>query len=177
MDNTVGNAINGSPEDIAENIFNEEPKDPDSCQLLTWDHDGEISYLYEVLINVLMYGVCIRIPNIRTIPFDDMDENFLLAFNPWMRSIGFNMNVNRVSREDKDVYKDYYCRIVLNRDKYEMWFQMKHLNKSFHFFLNGHTIESNKMKKNINEIFSIFENKDDIYIISFDHIKPLDRKH
>ena len=170
----IDNLSSFSPKDIANEIFENDPKNPCSYQLLAVDSNGDLTYILEVLLTILMEGFDILNGDITTIPLDLFCKNSIMAMNPWIRSIGFNIIVSEIDVSNKDKYMDYYCRIVLNRGDYVPLFMITRNNKSYHFFLNGDALDKNKSVTKLCDLFGIFECNDKIFKIGFDFVDRLD---
>nr|QBK88376.1 MAG: hypothetical protein LCMiAC01_00400 [Mimivirus LCMiAC01] len=170
--NDIDNLDGLSPENIANKIFNNDPKEPCSCQLIAPGSDGDLTYVFEVLLTILMEGFAILSGDITTIPLDSFSENSIMALNPWIQSMGLNLIVSEIDASNKEEYTNYYNRIVLNRDMHEQLFIIMRNNKSYHFLLNGDALEENTAATELHYLFAIFECKDKIFKIKFDFIKP-----
>ena len=102
------------------------------------------------------------------------NENYLLNLNPWFRSIGFDMKVSVDKMKDKELYKEYYCKAMINNRLYRTFFEMRGIEKPYHFLLNGQSLEKNRQRKELKELFAVFLNKEYAYSISFDFYIPME---
>lgn len=159
-----------SPERVAHVIFSTDPKPPCSNQMLAFQDGADIIYLFEILITIFMEGF-----DMFTNGFIDLDMNkfsteHIYALDPWFKSLGFKINVDTCCKNDKELYQDYYCKIIIKLKLYETLFIMKNINKMYHFFINGTYLEQNKQKNKLSELKAIFINDDTdtVYIINFD---------
>ena len=164
-----------SPEMIAHTIFIKDACSPCSHQILAYQEGTDMTYIYEILITILLEGLDIFTGGLKDTNLTDFDKTHITVLNPWFKSLGFNMNVHTLDISDKDSYKDYYCRTVINDKLNESLFIMKSMeHKSYHFFLNGQSLQQNKDKFYLKDIFGIFNNGDTTYRISFDFYIPSD---
>ena len=154
-----------SPEDIAATIFDKDPQEACSCQILGND-EYNLSDIFDILLIILMEGFDIKL-DLKNVDLSKFSKNTIMALNPWIRSLGFDIKVREYEYSDKTSYEKYYCRIRLNRDNYRTLFTIKKITKSYHLFLNGKFYKKN-IKKNLKDFYAIFENGDKMYAISFD---------
>jgi hypothetical protein len=161
-----------TPEMIAHTIFLTDASDPLSYQILTIKEDTDLIYVFEILLTILLEGLEIvtrGLKNIDLSGFNDMNIRFL---KPWFESIGFDIRISIDDISDKELYQEYYCKIMINNGLQKTFFEMKGLDKPYHFLLNGTYLEKNKQKRNLNEVFAIFLNGDKAYSISFNFHIP-----
>jgi hypothetical protein len=79
------------------------------------------------------------------------------------------MSIKKFKKENKDDYKEYYCKIILNDNIWNGFFEMKNIQKDYHFFINPEFIYENEFN-NINEVGSIFIVKNTVYFIKFNFL-------
>lgn len=160
-----------SPEKIAEIIFNQQPTPPNSRQLIIYqEKEVDLIYLFEILITILMEGFEIFTNGFQSIDLRKFTIEHILSLNPWFHSIGFSISSNEYDKNDKNLYKDYYCKIIIRTQLYNSFFIMKNINKKYHFLINGPYLEINKKKKKLKELYAIFLNDvlNKVFIIYFD---------
>jgi len=159
-----------TPKDIADIIFSKPAGDPYSCQLIISQEDNDYIYIHEMLISVLLEALNNFLDNkLREYDQDSFSEDILLYFEPWFRSLGFMMFINKYNISDKEMYSNYYCRVVINNKNDSGIFEINNLTHlDYHFLLNGHYVCDNKELKDVS---SIFKCKDDVYNIRFELLK------
>lgn len=160
---------NKSPEDIAHELFSKTQNNL-TPHALSMDGDNA-SYIYEVLVTILLEGMDIFMNGIVNMDANNLEPDYITALNPWFHSIGFNLKVDVVDRTDKELYEDYYCRIILRNYGYGPIFDDKQLTKDYHF-LGNYKYKTGCMIDNIKDIYSIFVKKDKVFKISFDYYTP-----
>lgn len=169
----VGSLANFSPEMIAHEIFTKDAKAPCSHQILAYQDGADMTYIYEILITILLEGLEIMTGGLKEVDLSSFTTSHITVLNPWFKSIGFDITVEEVESSDKDSYNEYYCRAVVNDKLNETFFIMKNItHKPYHFLLNGQNLQANKEKQQLNEIYGIFSNDDTVYKISFDFHTP-----
>jgi len=164
-----------SPEMIAQSIFTKDPKDPCTHQILAYQDGADLTYVFEILITILLEGLDILTGGLKEADLSSFTSTHVTALNPWFQSLGFDISVDVKDINDKDSYKDYYCRTVINNKLNETLFIMKNIpHKTYHFFLNGQYLDQNKAKTNLKDIYGVFRTDNHAYLISFDFHIPLD---
>ncbi len=158
-----------SPEKVAHTIFSTDPKAPCSNQMLAYEEGADVTFIFEILITILMEGF-----DKFTNGFDDLDmkkfsSEHIYALDPWIKSLGFKINIETCDKVNKDKYQTYYCKIIIRTKLHETLFIMKNIHKKYHFFLNGPYIEENKKKDKLTDLKAVFINDDTdvVYIINF----------
>jgi len=170
----LDNLADFSPEMIAHEIFTKDPKDPCSHQILAYQDGADLTYIYEILITILVEGLNILTGGLREADLSDFTKSHITALNPWFQSLGFNINVEAYDETDKENYKEYYCRTLINNKLHETLFLMKNMpNKTYHFFLNGSFLDQNKSKTELKDIYGIFAANGFVYRISFEFYIPI----
>ena len=162
-----------SPASVAEKIFSKNPKQCCSVQLLSDDCIDTIN-LFEILITIMMEGLCINNNNLEHIDLKNFNQNYIHHLNPWFNSIGYDIECKAHDSILKPEFDKYYCRIVVKTKLYKTFFEIKNTEKNFHFLVNGNHLKDNLVKKNINEIYAVFNNDetDLFYTIRFYHKIP-----
>lgn len=166
-----------SPEMIAREIFIKNPKDPCSYRIIPKQENIDLTYIFEILITILLEGLDILTNGLRNVDLTNFDSDHILSLNPWFNSLGFSISVDfyndkNNSGNDSREYEEYYCKTIINNRENNTFFIMKNIEaKSYHFFLNGKFLESNRKKESLNELYGIFTTNDKIYKISFDFYK------
>ncbi len=167
----IDELINYSPEMIAHSIFTKNPKDPCTYQILAYQDGSDITYIFEILITILLEGLNILTYSLKDVDLSEFSSEHILILNPWFKSLGFNIRVTEFPQNEKDLYEEYYCKIVVNNKVNENLFIARGIeDKSYHFFLNGTFLNANKQKTNLKDIFGVFLADDTAYCISFDFL-------
>ncbi|QKF93964.1 hypothetical protein QKU48_gp0506 [Fadolivirus algeromassiliense] len=161
-----------TPEGIAYNIFTSEPKQPCSCQLVSDETTVDITYLFEILLIILMEGLELFTGDLSKANLNELTTNHISSLNPWFRSLGFNIKVTEYTTTDTDLFNKQYCKIVVKDKLQEMFFKMKGIEKNYHFLLNGDNLEENKQKTNLKDLHTICIIKDKVFKISFEFYYP-----
>lgn len=159
-----------TPELIAANLFSEDPKPIKSCQLLL--DDAQNDTIFEILITILFEGLEIISGGLKSFDISNLTSDMIEELNPWFHSVGFKLYVHEMNSDE--IPNNHYCSVKINNDPYDMYFELKKINKSYHFILNGLFEPIPKL----NELFAIYrktnntKNKNDIsnkiYMIYFD---------
>ena len=149
-----------TPYELAKNIFTQEPQKPYS-KLFELDNKNEdVSYLFEVVLNIMLEGMEILTNGLNTTDFTQFNEDYILNLNPWLESLGVKVNVKQINSDT-----DYYCKIIINNNSWKTYYKMKNINKNFHFLLSQNY---NKQAYDKLESYkSIFINNTTIYQIYF----------
>jgi hypothetical protein len=166
MDN-IDDLTDRTPEEIAEIIFTHEPKSQNSHQILALQQGADLTYVFEILLQILLNGMEVLTNGIDTIDLTHFTIDHIKCLNPWFRSLGFNIIVTHYNLCDQDEYKEYYCKIILKNFGTAPMFIAKGIEKNFHFLLNGLYYELNKNKTNLEDLYAVLKNNQDIYKIYF----------
>jgi len=162
-----------TPEGIAHALFTQEPKPPCSCQIIAEQQLADLSYIFEILTIILMEGLETLTGNLSQANLANLTEEHFFALNPWFYSLGFELSVQSFDVKDTELYDGHYCRIIVRDKLQEMLFQMKGINKDYHFFLNGPCLDINNQKTELDQLHSIFINGDKVFKIIFKYYVPL----
>ena len=173
MDINSDNIHNYTPEEIAEILFNDDPKDPCTFQILGEQTTDNITYIFEILITILLEGLDSMTGGLDKIDLDLFSSDHIDTLNPWFHSMGFTIKINDYEMRELELVKKYYCRVGLNYGNDKKIFEQKNINKNYHFFLNANAIDENSKKTMLKDIYAIFICGNNIYKISFDMYKPL----
>lgn len=165
-----------SPEMVANSIFSKEPEQPCKYRIVSdpGDQNADLTYIFEILITIFMEGFDVLVDGLPNVDIDNLTEEHITSLKPWFHSIGFNIFVNTYDLNDeyaKDLYKDYYCKIMVRTPLYETFFAMKNVNKNYHFLLNGPFLEKNRDKKFLKDITGVFLTSSKAFKITFDFFK------
>lgn len=155
-----------SPQKVARVIFSKEPTGPCTNQLLG-NNTSDPTYIFEILANILLEGLTIFSGGLENIKMENFSSEHIKALNPWFQSLGFELTVKTFKKDDED-YKDYYCKAVFKDSSNKHFFDYKGIENSYHFLLNGSSLDENREKSNLNELKGIIPNGDTIYTFSFD---------
>ena len=156
-----------TPEEIGKEIFTKEPMAPCSCQMISESQCTDTTFIFEILLIILMEGLESLTGDLSKADLHLMTVDHLTMLNPWFQSLGFDINVDVYSKGDTGSYEDYYCKIITRDKLYDIVFETKHINKNYHFFLNGDCLEENRKKSNLNDLHAVFINNDQVYRIEF----------
>ncbi|MBA42395.1 MAG: hypothetical protein CMF62_00110 [Magnetococcales bacterium] len=156
-----------SPEKIAENNFTKKPKEPCTGLLIAEKVGNDASYLFEIMINVMLEGMEILSGGLDKAKFEEFNEEFILFLNPWFQSLGIELKVTTFDKSEKELWDNYYCKIIINNSEWNNFFVLKKIQKNFHFLINPKYYNgTNEMElKNHTSIFMV-NNK--VYQIYFD---------
>lgn len=159
-----------TPESIANELFECDPKLPKSCQLLL--DDASYETIFEILLTILLEGLDKIAGGLKLFDISQLTCPLIEELNPWFHSIGFKMYAIELGPDE--IPDNHYCSIKINNDPYDMYFELNKIDKSYRFVLNG---LYDSVKK-LNEVFAIYKrtnntsNKNDIsnkiYMIYFD---------
>ena len=165
----IDNLENNTPEDIARTIFSKDASPPQSVSLIGDSDHGDVIYIFEILLTILMEGFNILL-DIQHADLSGFNSETIEVLNPWIESLGFTMNVREYDFDNKTAYGKYYCRIRLNRGNYVQFFRIKNISKSYHFCISGTNYEDNNRIETLKDLYAIFKNENKIYAISFDFL-------
>lgn len=191
----IENAQSSTPEELARQLFNEEPGEPCSKGILpfseSYDPDGA-SFSFEILITIYLEGFM----NIMAIQKSmseqelgseyknkkDYDKDFDIYKNislddlkfpePWFNSFGYRVLVEEYDRKNRGKYNQTvkplsYCRIMLLFDpKDRLHFLLKKIENKYHFILNANYKPTNDLTK----IYAVLSKGDKFYKISFKNL-------
>jgi hypothetical protein len=160
---------NKTPEEIAYELFTKEPSNLSPIGLFMEGADNT-SYIFEVMITILLEGIDTFSNGINNIEIDLLEKEYLLALNPWFQAIGFNINIDIIDRNNKEQYEDYYCKVVLRNYGYGPIFQEKNIIKDYHFFGNYKYRNGCYIEK-LKDIYAVFVKNNQVFKISFDFYK------
>lgn len=163
---------NFTPENIAKFLFTKEPKLPCSCQIIAEQNLSDLPYIFEILLIIFLEGLEILTGDLSQTNLENFTEEHITILNPWFQSLGFNIKVKSTDFKNKELFKGYYCKTIIKDKLQKIYFELKQINKNYHFFLNGDYLEENKKKKNLNELFTVFISGKEIFKISFDFYYP-----
>lgn len=161
-----------SPENIASLLFTKEPKDPCSIQIISEQQYNDVTFIFEILLIIMMEGLEILTGDLSKAQLNDLSQDHILSLNPWFESLGFTLKVNILTKDEKDKYSKYYCRIIIRDKLQEIFFEIKNLKKNYHFYLNGDHLVENRNQKNLNNLYCVFINSNLTFKIWFDFNYP-----
>lgn len=162
-----------NPEEIAHTLFSSEPKPACSCQITTEQNTTDLTFIFEILIIILLEGLEIIIGDLSEVNLQDMTEEHITTLNPWFESIGFKIKVILFPKESIDQYLQYYCRIIIKDKLHKIYFDMKNIKTNYHFYLNGPFLQQNKSKNLLNQLYAIYHNGNSTFKIWFEPHYPL----
>ena len=152
------------PEDIAQILFGQKPKQACTCQLI--NNIVELIDIFEILNIFLFEGLNIfsdnNLNNIKV-----TEKNFE-KLQPWIQSLGFRIKIMDYNEDELELCSKYYCKVILKDEKHCKLFDIKNIERNYHFLLNDEYFEENKNKTQLKELYSILKTNDKIFKISFD---------
>lgn len=164
--------INYTPDQIAEALFSQDPKDPNSFQILArpdTNNTGDMTYIFEILVTIMLEGLeCLSGGDLNNFDMDDFSEDYIETLGPWFNSICFDIKVDVFDESKMYKCKKYYCKSIIKNEQTAQIFQQNNVDKNYHFLLNRQYEEYNKNLTELRDLYTIFINKDKIYKISFD---------
>tara|TARA_Y100000780_G_C13684303_1_gene417171 strand:- start:1157 stop:1630 length:474 start_codon:yes stop_codon:yes gene_type:complete len=150
-----------TPYEIAHNIFTQDPQEINSKIIELDDKNQDVSYLFEIFLNILLEGIDILSNGLDKAQLNNFDETFILNLNPWLKSLGICVNVDLID----SIPDNYYCKIIIKNNSWKPFFNLKNITNNYHFLL------SSKYKNlNFNFIHSykaLFINNNQNYLIYF----------
>lgn len=157
--------MEGSPKQLVEHFFSEEPLEPNSIQLTSSDeNDNDPTYVFQLLANILLEALQYCTQDLTKINLDEFNVSYIDALNPWFKSMGFIVTTKEYHKSDEE-YKQYYCRAVIRTPDYETFFIMKNIKNTYQFLLNGNF---NHDHKTLPELMLVFYGNDNkVYAINF----------
>jgi hypothetical protein len=164
------NIVSNLPKDIASKIFNDTPEEPKTYSLVCqeMENDTSMSDVFEIFLTILIEGFFIKYPiNKETIK--NLTPDFFTNLQPWLSSIGINVNVNTTSLSDVESYNNYYCKIILREDPaWNIYFELhENITENYHFIFGGNSPLFHKQQCHLNNLFAIFVLNDTVFKISF----------
>lgn len=176
IDLNIDELVDYTPEEIAHALFTHEPKPENSCQIIAEQELANMTYIFEILMIILMEGLEILTGNLSTANLVNLSCDHVMALNPWFLSLGFNINVNIYNKgtDAINLYNKHYCKIIIKDKLQKILFgpllevEIKNINKNYHFFINGDDFEENKHKNELKNLHAILINDNVIFKISFD---------
>lgn len=162
-----------TPKQIAKNIFSKAAEEPLSKQLFISEEGSDLSYIFEIMLTILVEGLDIFTKGLNVYDLSSFSEENITMLNPWMNSMGFKVKAQCVEEEYTEEYSKYYCRVILNKDEYKELFVINEVeNVTYHFLLNGTFLDENKKQQDLDKLFAIFINNEKVYKISFNFFIP-----
>ena len=161
-----------TPEQIAEVLFSQGPKEPFSFQILADADKSDPTCLFEILLIILVRGMEVLSGDLSQADLNNMTAEHISNLDPWFKSLGFTVKVDGLIKEDIEEYEEYYCRILIKDKVNTFLFEQRGFPNNYHFLLNGQYLKENQNKKNLNELYTIFNNNSHIFKIGFNFYKP-----
>ena len=170
----IDNLSGKTPEQIAEALFSHEAKEACSHQILADADLAASTYIFEILITILVKGIEILSGDLNQADLNKLSEDHILGLNPWFHSIGFSVNVDSlVKNEDLELYEDYYCKILIRDKLHENFFEHRKYTNNYHFLLNGPFLNENEAREHVNDLCAVFiKENNTVFRITFDFYKP-----
>lgn len=162
------------PKELAEYLFACEPQPEKSIQVLCLDEKEqtlEPIFLFEIFLNILTEGIFIKHSPITFEKYKQFDESTINNLRPWLRSVGFDVAVEKYPRYDETMkkhFRKYYCQVILKCDKeWETLFEIKDIQCEYHYVLGGNSPFQKKKNCNLDNTFAILSVGETVYKISF----------
>jgi hypothetical protein len=152
----INNPIDTNPDELADFIFSDQPKPKNSIQLVQHEDNMDIMFIYEVLISVVMEGILHLIKGIddpSELSLDNLDDVHFQTLNPWIQSMGFNLEV--IKTHEKPLH--YYCRTIFNNYKDKSYFTTNNLTKHYHFIITSTYSHNNNNFNDISQIKTVVQ--------------------
>lgn len=169
-----------SPSQVAERVFSQQYPPPEKSVQLYCESDianTNIEYidLFEIFLTILMEGIFIKCSPVNTDTLKHFDANLLDRLRPWLKSMGFDINVSEYppicDELTKKEHNKYYCRVALKCDPtWETYFEMRNITNNYHFIFGGNSPNFKKKKCTFDNLYCIFEVNHIIYKIQFKFI-------
>jgi hypothetical protein len=162
-----------SLEDLSLQIFSHDPQPPNSQQILIQqvieDPSNTIVDIFEIFMTLLVEGMLIVYQHPSWDQVKNFQEDHILNLKPWLQSLGFTIHVSSYDRKlDLNLYKQYYCKIVLNCDpEWKTYFTIKHIQKEYHFVFGNESPYMKKTVMNLDTLYTIFICGNNVYKINF----------
>lgn len=163
-----GETFELNPIEIAETLFENDPKPECSICLISENEGTDTSMIFEILLSILLEGLDRTYQGLNNIDFNILTEDHIEALNPWFRSLGYNIRATIHDKEDIVFYDKYYCRIIIRTPIDEGYFFMKGLDTNYHFVLNGNHYEEVKKCPILKDYYCIYQFGDKFLSVSFD---------
>ena len=158
--------------DIAKIVFSNPPNNEKSYQLICESETSEqleVLDIFEIFLNILVEGIFIK-NTINTDTIKHFNIDVILSLRPWLRSLGFDVDVLELPIQKTDMYRDYYCKVILRADpSWEQYFDMhENLNgKTYNFIFGGDSPYIRKQSCSLENLFAIFVFGSNVYKITF----------
>lgn len=108
------------PQQIAQAIFSNNPKEPNTIKLGLDESDNE--YVFELMLNILLEGIYVKFGtnfNIKSLTIE-----VITLLNEYMKSMGFTIS----NHQDKEGH--CYCKLDRSRDRYGFSIDKHQLRKN-----------------------------------------------
>jgi hypothetical protein len=166
-----------TPEEVAMTIFNSNPKSPCSYQIIAEQQQSDITYIFEILITILMEGFLILTGDIYDLDFNNLTDEHISSLNPWFKSLGFRVKSSIYTMDEKELCDKYYCNILIKNKQTDVIFEAKKIYKPYHFMLNGYCLKEYKDQLELNKFYAVIKSSNIIHKISFDFYYPVTPKY
>lgn len=159
------------PYEIANLIFNDQPAEPKKFQLYCEMEDGDRTTkidIFEIFMTIMMEGLFIK-NNVTCETLKMFNEETILSLQPYLNSLGYQVDVDVINKDDVELYSKFYCRIIMKCDpSWETYFDMhKELMKNYGFIFGANSPKIKGENCNLDNLFAIFSHKNLVYKISF----------
>jgi hypothetical protein len=162
------------PYDIAEIVFKEPPGEPKSYQLCC-ESETENTIapldLFEIFLTIMMEGIFLK-NSITCETLKLFNEKIITDLRPWLHSLGYNVNIDTISNKETDVYRQYYCKVILRDDpSWNQYFELHdNITKNYHYIFGRDSPYFCGEKCTLDNLFAIFTLNGMVYKISFNCI-------
>ena len=154
------------PIKMAELVFADDPVEPKSYAWFSVDEKDDSTSnleLFEIFLTIMTEGILIKTPNITKETLKLFNENNILMLRPWLHSLGYDVDVSTCKKQEKELYDDYYCKVILRCDpEWNTYFEMhSEITKDYHFILGGnsqyvkHKIVDKRTTKHLKELNNV----------------------
>ena len=161
------------PHEVAEIVFNNFPEEPRSYQLYCESDTGTTIApldLFEIFLTIMTEGIFIKNQPISRNTLKLFDEKTITSLRPWLHSLGYNVNVENIPKQETDRYDTYYCKIILREDPaWSQYFELHEndITNDYHYIFGGNSPYIKQGKCTLDSLFAILTLNNMVYKISF----------
>ena len=123
--------MNYTPKQIAELIFNSDPREKKYYNFSIYDDDEDLdtSFIFEILIEILFESFDILTDGLNNINIDEITEFMINSLDPWFNSFGFSIHAKEHNISTK--FDNNYCTTIINNMLYNKIFVDKKIQNNF----------------------------------------------
>jgi hypothetical protein len=158
------------PNEIAKIVFSSEPSPPKTFDLCCQEihTQTEMIDIFEIFLTILLEGILMKYP-ITADSIKHLTPETITNLQPWLNSMGFNVDVAVVSQSDTELYEEYYCKVILREDPaWSTYFELhENITEDYHFIFGGESPYFSNEECTLENLFSIFVFQNRIFKMSF----------